>query len=73
MEGKVEMNPEQLDKVAGGAYTGLVFIYFVQKGDCLSGLARRYGTTEATICEINNIKNPDFIREGDRLLIPYRG
>ena len=44
-------------------------IYTVQRGDTLSAIARRYGTTVQEIIDINNIQNPDLIYPGDRLRI----
>ena len=67
------LNENELTNVSGGAYTGPVFVYIIQKGDCLSVLAQRYGTTVQTLCELNNIKNPDLIYAGNKLLIPYKG
>jgi FOG: LysM repeat len=67
------LNENEIQDVNGGAYVGPCFVYIVRRGDCLSVLAQRYGTTVRTLCEINNIPNPDFIREGQKLLIPYRG
>ena len=64
------LNENELNKVDGGAYQGPCFVYIIQKGDCLSVLAQRYHTTVKTLCEINNISNPDRIYAGHKLLIP---
>ena len=66
------INESELLNVGGG-YSGQCFVYVIQKGDCLSVLAQRYGTTVATLCELNNIKNPNLIYAGNKLLIPYKG
>ena len=66
------LNENEIQSVSGGAYVGPCFVYIVKSGDCLSVLAQRYGTTVTTLCQINNITNPDLIRVGQRLLIPYR-
>ena len=66
------INESELLNVGGG-YSGQCFVYVIQKGDCLSVLAQRYGTTVATLCELNNIKNPNLIYAGNRLLVPYKG
>ena len=63
------INESELLNVGGG-YSGQCFVYVIQKGDCLSVLAQRYGTTVATLCELNNIKNPNLIYAGNKLLIP---
>lgn len=49
------------------------FIYTVVRGDTLWGISRRYGTTVATLVEINNIRNPRLIFAGQRLKIPVAG
>jgi LysM repeat protein len=44
--------------------------YTVQRGDTLYSIARRYGTTVASIAQANGILNPAFIRVGQVLFIP---
>lgn len=69
---QLENIPEsELENISGGAYTGPCFKYQIRPGDCLSVIALTYGTTVKTLCEINKIPNPDFIRAWDYLLIPY--
>ena len=68
-----EVTNEELSQVSGGSYDGPCFIYVIKKGDCLSVLAQRYGTTVRILVELNNIKNPNLIYEGYKLLIPYNG
>ena len=67
------INESELLNVNGGVYTGPCFVYVIQKGDCLSVIAQRYGTTVKTLCELNNIKNPNLIYAGNKLLVPYKG
>ena len=67
------INESELLNVNGGVYTGPCFVYVIKKGDCLSVIAQRYGTTVKTLCELNNIKNPNLIYAGNRLLVPYKG
>lgn len=43
--------------------------YIVQRGDTLSEIASRYGTTVQEIVDINNIANPNFIYPGQTLRI----
>ena len=66
------INESELLNVGGG-YTGQCFVYIIQKGDCLSVIAQRYGTTVNTLCQLNNIKNPNLIYAGNKLLVPYNG
>ena len=66
------INESELLNVGGG-YTGQCFVYIIQKGDCLSVIAQRYGNTVKTLCELNNIKNPNLIYAGNKLLVPYKG
>ena len=44
-------------------------VYYVKKGDTLSSIARRYGTTWAKLAKINNIKNPNLIYVGQKIVI----
>lgn len=44
--------------------------YTVQRGNTLSGIARRFGTTVREIANINNIANPNLIFPGEKLIIP---
>ena len=69
------INEKDLEQVSGGAgalYSGPVFRYTIQKGDCLSVLAQKYHTTVAVIMSLNPyVTNPDKIYAGKTLLIPY--
>eukprot|EP00770_Monocercomonoides_exilis_P007212 MONOS_7175.1-p1 / transcript=MONOS_7175.1 / gene=MONOS_7175 / organism=Monocercomonoides_exilis_PA203 / gene_product=endopeptidase LytF / transcript_product=endopeptidase LytF / location=Mono_scaffold00239:47660-48448(+) / protein_length=262 / sequence_SO=supercontig / SO=protein_coding / is_pseudo=false len=44
--------------------------YTVKKGDTLSAIAKKYGTTVQKICELNGIKNANKIYVGQKLKIP---
>lgn len=44
--------------------------YMVKKGDTLSTIARKYGTTVAKLAKANAIQNPDVIHTGQLLIIP---
>lgn len=44
-------------------------IYNVKKGDTLSQIAQMYGTTVSKLVRLNNIKNPDLIYAGDKIII----
>ena len=65
------INENELVQVNGGTYVGPCFRYTIQKGDCLSVLAERYGTSVDVLCDINGIKNPNLIYAGNTLYIPY--
>lgn len=45
-------------------------IYTVVKGDTLSGIASKYGTTYQKLAQYNNIKNPNIITVGQKIKIP---
>jgi LysM repeat protein len=59
----VEKAPESIEAAAGSTYT-------VQKGDSLSKIAARVGVSPREITELNNLKNPNQIRIGQKLLLP---
>jgi len=44
-------------------------LYTVKQGDTLSDIAQRHGTTTKQLCEINGIKNPNHIEEGQRIAL----
>ena len=43
--------------------------YTVKKGDTLSGIAAKYGTTYQKIAQDNGISNPNYIKVGQKLKI----
>ncbi len=46
-----------------------VSVYRVEPGDTLAGIAERYGVSVDTICQANNINDPELISEGQELTI----
>ncbi len=48
-------------------------VHVVRRGETLSSIARRYGTTVSAIAAANGIRNPSLIWVGQRLRIPGRG
>jgi LysM repeat protein len=57
----------------GGHYTGGGWWYTVHRGDTLSSIARRFGTTVWALQRANGIANRNRIFVGQRLLIPTGG
>jgi LysM repeat protein len=49
------------------------FVHVVERGESLSYIADLYGVTVADILALNDIPNPDKIRQGRELLIPGYG
>lgn len=47
-------------------------VHLVLRGESLSGIARRYGTTVQALVERNGLPDPDRIEVGQRLLLPGR-
>jgi predicted chitinase len=45
-------------------------VHNIARGDTLSGLAQRYGTSVDALAKANNIENPDLIIAGKELTIP---
>lgn len=52
------------------ALTAKEVVHVVERGQTLTGIARRYGSTIAAIARANGIANPSFLRVGQRLTIP---
>ena len=44
--------------------------YVVQRGDTLSSIAARHGTSVQAIMNANGLRNPNFVYAGQRLVIP---
>ncbi|MFH0909039.1 MAG: LysM peptidoglycan-binding domain-containing protein [bacterium] len=59
----VESAPAIVEPAAGQTYT-------VQNGDSLSKIAARHGVSSREIAELNNIKDANKIRVGQKLLLP---
>ena len=64
---KVAMNDEQLDQGTGGS----VLPYVVQAGDTLGALAKKYNVTLEQLMKWNNIKDPNLLTVGQRLVIKF--
>lgn len=45
-------------------------VHVVQWGETLHIIARRYGTTYTAIANANNLRNPNFVYAGQRLVVP---
>lgn len=45
-------------------------VYAIQRGDTLSGIASKYGTTYQVLAAYNNIANPNLITVGQKIKIP---
>lgn len=63
-----EPPPETTPTVGNG-----VTSYMVVRGDTLSAIARRFGTTVRHLMDLNDITNPDAIRSGQKLVVPGEG
>src|ERR671918_1345709 len=44
-------------------------VHVVRRGETLSGIARRYGTTVEQLVRANSISDPNFILAGQRLAV----
>ena len=64
------IDKEELARVNGGVYQGACFVYVIEKGDTVEGIAERFGTTVKILRELNNIYNPHLIYPGNKLLVP---
>lgn len=48
-------------------------VYTVRKGDSLSRIAQKHGISTLELSSLNNIKNPNKIRIGQKLIVPGSG
>lgn len=58
---------------APSAPAGPTTAYVVRRGDTLSAIAHRFGTTVNALASLNNLLNPNLIYVGQRLRIPGQG
>lgn len=80
LESKFPYIAEQVNKKLGNSSTSNSntqtnqsnsdIVYTVVKGDTLSGIAAKYGTTYQKLAEYNNISNPNIITVGQKIKIP---
>ncbi len=54
--------------VPGGITDGTLRTYVIRRGDTLSRIARRFGTTVRRLVDLNHIKNPNRIYAGHELI-----
>ena len=57
----------ELNDVTGGT----IIPYLVKQGDTLSKLAAKFHCTVEDICEWNDIKNPNLISVGQKLIFKF--
>ena len=58
-----------LPENSGNSNSDNTIVYTVKRGDTLSEIALKYGTTVSNIVTLNNIKNPNLIYSGQKLII----
>ena len=67
---KIELvNEVVTEPLENGDKNGIV-IYFVQKGDNLWEIAKRYAVPQSEILRFNNMEESDKLEIGNRLFIP---
>ncbi len=49
-----------------------ITIYVVQEGDSLWKIAKKYYTTIEELLKINEIRDPDNLKMGDKIIVPGR-
>lgn len=54
----------------GGSISEFNKIHLVTRGESLSGIAARYGTTAQALAKVNGIADPNYLFVGQRLLVP---
>ncbi len=63
-----QMQQERQALLAGGS-----LVHTVGAGDTIERIAARYGVTQRSIIQANNLRNPHWLRIGQRLTIPSPG
>ena len=57
----------------GGTIPSSGGVHVVRRGETVASIARRYGTSVASIATLNGLRNPNLIYVGQRLRIPKGG
>ncbi|WZL73546.1 DUF3794 domain-containing protein [Clostridiaceae bacterium 35-E11] len=60
---------EELEETPDMSKRPSITIYYVQPGDSLWRIAKRYNTTVKNLVETNDIQDPDLIMPGDQIII----
>ncbi|MDO4352368.1 MAG: LysM domain-containing protein [Clostridia bacterium] len=71
-ETKKELNMEELEKAAGGAYQRY-FRYIVQSGDTLESVAKHFYMSVEDLKSLNNISGPEDFYAGLQITVPMPG
>ncbi|MCT4593279.1 MAG: DUF3794 domain-containing protein [Anaeromicrobium sp.] len=64
------MNMEELEEKDHLKTMPSIIVYYVQPGDSLWKIAKRYNTTIPELVKSNEIEDPNMIMPGERLIIP---
>ena len=62
-----KINDEQLDQVSGGTQIP----YIVRPGDTMDEIAKHFHCTVEQLCRWNNIRNPQDLKAGQKLVIRF--
>ena len=63
----ITINENELDEVTGGTKIP----YIIQNGDTLGELVKKFHCTLEQVCEWNNIKDPNKISAGQKLIFKF--
>ena len=73
-EGKADLLLAKLSEIPASKLIQKRYVLHpVQKGETLNGVARRYHTNIKVICELNQIKEKQVLRVGQKLKVPAGG
>ena len=67
-----EKTPQNTNSPKNGNSGQKTATYTVKRGDTLTAIAQKYGTTVQKLVTLNNIANPDVIKVGQKLTIPAK-
>ena len=70
MKNAIELTEEETGLVTGGAGRAAAQYYVIQRGDTLTRIAHRFGTTIRRLMDLNpRITDPNKIYAGDRIRV----
>jgi len=67
-----EKTPSNTNSPKNGNSAAKTATYTVKRGDTLTAIAKKYGTTVQKLVTLNGIANPDVIKVGQKLTVPAK-
>lgn len=60
-------NNKKVEENSNKEQNSTILYYTIKKGDKLSEIASRYGTTELNLIKLNKLENPSLLKLGEKI------